>query len=104
MVNCARMVAAWEARFPGQVRRISYEDLVSDPDVEVPKLVEAAGLDWDEAVRDEARAPKRIDTLSVVQARQPINRASVARWARHERDLAPMISVLREAGLIADEA
>ena len=104
MVNCARMVATWETRFPAQVRRISYEDLVSDPDVEVPKLIEAAGLDWDEAVRDADRAPKRIDTLSVVQARQPISRASVARWTRHARDLAPLISVLREAGLIADEA
>lgn len=104
MVNCHRMVEAWQKHWPTRVWRISYEALVSRPDIELPKLVEAAGLDWDERVAQDGQGPRRIDTLSVAQARGPISRTSVDRWRRHEADLAPMIEILSGAGLIADEA
>jgi hypothetical protein len=35
-----------------------------------------------------------------VQVREPVHARSVARWRRYEVQLAPMIDVLRDAGLL----
>jgi hypothetical protein len=67
-------------------------------------LMEAAGLDWDPSHAQETTARRRIDTLSVAQARAPISKTSVARWKHHEADLAPMITILETAGLLAEKA
>ena len=104
LVNTDRVVREWGRRFPAAVHHVSYEELVSYPGRAMPGLVLAAGLDWDASVADDSRAPRRIETLSVAQARGAITTASVARWRRHEAALAPMIDILTDAGLLSGEA
>lgn len=96
----AGLMAHWEAALPDRLTRIDYEALVSEPANMVPALVAAAGLEWDEACLGDTPPERRIDTLSVAQAREPIHTRSVERWRHYEAELAPMIDVLIESGAI----
>lgn len=88
------MVAAWQELIPDAFIPVSYEALTSAPDIEVPKLVAAAGLDWDENCLAPQNAERQVATLSFAQVRRPINRDAVAGWRRYEADLAPLLEGL----------
>jgi len=96
-----RLMTHWAGLLGSRLARVSYEALVSDPVSRVPELVTAAGLDWDAACLGESVPARRINTLSVAQARAPITTASIARWRPYEQGLAPLIEILDRAGLIS---
>jgi hypothetical protein len=62
-----------------------YEEATSSPEDVARKLVEFAGLAWDDACLRPEENPDPIKTSSKWQARQPIYRTSVERWRRYER-------------------
>lgn len=81
-----RLMAHWRSRLGDRILDVDYEALVSDPEPVLRRILEAAGLDWEEGVLDSAREQGGIRTASVWQARQPLHRRSVGRW----RDYEPM--------------
>jgi len=89
-----QMVDFWRERLPGAFHEISYEALVADPEPQSRALIAACGLDWEDACLNFHENRRKVDTLSVFQVRQPISRASLAGWKRHEADLAPMLEEL----------
>lgn len=88
------MVAAWEALLPGRVTRVDYDKLTAAPDAEIPRLVAAAGLPWDERCLAPQSVSRRVDTLSFAQVRKPINREAVAGWRKVEGHLGPLFEGL----------
>jgi hypothetical protein len=46
------------------------------------------------------RRKRSVKTLSSVQVRQPIYSSSVGAWRRHEKDLEPLIQILRNGGAL----
>lgn len=92
------MIEFWRERVPDWFYEVQYEDLVANPEEETRKLIAACGLEWEDACLSFHENKRKIQTLSVFQARQPISKASVALWQRYEKDLQPMLDVLREAG------
>ena len=101
-VGYARLTDHWARVLGDRFYRADYERLVSDPGSEIPKLVAAAGLTWDEACLGREAPKRRINSYSVAQARAPITTKSVARWTRYETGLKPLIDILQKEGLIAD--
>lgn len=99
-VQYARVIAAWEARMPGRIIHVGYDALVADPEAESRRLLSALGLDWSADCLDPARGPRTIRTLSVYQARQEVHARSSHAWTRFEGGLAPMLEVLKRAGLM----
>jgi hypothetical protein len=94
-----RLSAHWRATTPGYLE-VRYEDVVENTEREARRLVEFCGLPWDArclAFQDNA-AP--VATASSVQVRQPIYRTSLERWRRYERELAPLRTLLAEAGVL----
>jgi len=95
-----KAMALWQqyrAVLPLAVHTVRYEDLVGDFDGTVGAMLEAIGLDWDDAVRDFASVARRrgvIDTPSYDQVMQPIFTRSRGRWARYRRQLAPVLPTL----------
>jgi hypothetical protein len=86
-------MAHWRQTLPpDRFIEVDYEALVADPEPHARRLVAACGLEWSEACLAPNRNPRRIETASVWQARQPIYRTSVERWRRYE----PWLGELRE--------
>lgn len=80
--DCNRLMAHWGARFPGSIRTVHYEDLVSSPDSVVAGLAAWIGMPPAEASNATA-PPSAISTASLWQARQPVHTNSVKRADRY---------------------
>ena len=97
-----RMIEFWRDRVPGWFHEVQYEDLVADPEPQSRALIAACGLPWEDACLNFHTNTRKVETLSVFQVRQPINKGSVRAWERYADRLAPMIGRLRQDGMIKD--
>jgi hypothetical protein len=95
-----RLMAHWARVIGKRLVRVRYEDVVTNPETHVPRLAGGLGLDWDPACLGKDAPARRINTMSVAQARKPINSASVGRWRRFEAGLAPLTRILEANGLV----
>jgi len=68
----ARLMAHWERVAGDRVATIHYESFIADFDRAAPALLQACGLQWEEACRDFQTSWRAIATLSTVQAREPV--------------------------------
>jgi tetratricopeptide (TPR) repeat protein len=98
-VGYVRLMEHWSSVLGDRLYRASYEALVSDPSGYIPELTKAAGLSWHPSCLGTDAPERRISTMSVAQARKPINTASLARWRKFESGLAPLIAILEKEGL-----
>jgi tetratricopeptide (TPR) repeat protein len=89
------LMAHWHGVLPGFVHDIDYEKLVSDPENQIPGLLEACGLPFDEACLSFYKTERPVRTVSVVQVRQPMYKDSVQAWKRYEKQLQPLIAALK---------
>ncbi|MDR3690601.1 MAG: sulfotransferase [Fimbriimonas sp.] len=81
----------WRSVLPtDRYTEIVYEDLVTDPETHGRRMVEFCGLEWDDGCLHPEMNPRRIQTPSFWQARQPIYRSSTERWRRYEPWLGPL--------------
>ncbi len=99
-VRYRQLMAHWSAVLPSRVVDVSYEALVSDPDVQIPDLVARAGLAWDPATLRFHERAGGVATASASQVRQPIYQSSVRRWLRHAERLQPLVDALGEYAAI----
>ncbi|MDH5529216.1 MAG: sulfotransferase [Paracoccaceae bacterium] len=92
----------WRELVPDWFYEVQYEELVANPEEESRKLIAACGLEWEDACLNFHENKRKIETLSVFQARQPISKGSVKAWQRYEKELKPMLDALRESGHVTD--
>ena len=90
----ARIMAHWKRVAPVEILDVEYERLVTDPETVGRGMVEFCRLQWEPECLDTARVTRPIETASVWQVRQPINKGSVGKWKRYEHHLQPMIDAL----------
>lgn len=96
------MIDFWREMVPDWFYEVQYEELVANPEEESRKLIAACGLEWEDACLNFHENKRKIETLSVFQARQPISKGSVKAWQRYEKELKPMLDALRESGHVTD--
>lgn len=94
----ARLAAHWARVLPGRMIEVQYEALAGDFPAEARRIVEACGLDWDEACATPARSPRPIATFSTVSARSPV-RVMNDRAERYRAHLGPLIEALEKGGV-----
>ncbi len=92
-----RLMEHWRAVSPLPLIEVDYEALVADLEGESRRLVAFCGLDWDSRCLAFHRTERQIRTVSQWQVRQPLYTASVGRWRRYERHLAPLLAALGRA-------
>lgn len=78
-----RLMQHWRRLLPGRMVEIHYETLVTDPGATAARLLEAIGLEWDDAVLASHRLHRPVDTASTGQVTEPVYRSSVGRWQRY---------------------
>lgn len=82
---------------PGKVHRVIYEDLVSDTEREVRRLLDHLGLEFDPACLEFHETQRPIRTVSSEQVRRPIYREGLDQWRNFEPWLQPLKDALGPA-------
>jgi tetratricopeptide (TPR) repeat protein len=87
------LMAHWRRVLP-RMLDIRYEDLVTDPEREVRRIIDFCGLPWDERVLRFYETERAVRTASVNQVRQPIYASAIGRWRHYARYLTPLLAEL----------
>jgi hypothetical protein len=90
-----RMLRHWHAAQPGRVLDVQYEDVVADLEGQARRMLDFCGISWDPACLRFHETERAIRTASSEQVRRPIYDSSIGIWRRYERELAPLVEVLR---------
>ncbi|MGE6195762.1 sulfotransferase [Aeromonas media] len=81
----------WNQVFPGEILEVCYEDVLDDPEREARRMLDYIGVAWEPQVLNFSELQRPVKTASVWQVRQPLYKSSMARWARYEAHLAPLL-------------
>lgn len=87
-----RLFAFWQSRLGSRLLCVNYEDLVSDPDVEIARIVTHAGLQQDPRTLSPHKTERVVHTSSVAQVRRPISRNAIGSGHRYRRHLEPFLN------------
>ena len=90
-----KMMAHWHAVLPGRVLDVQYEDVVADLEGQARRLLAHCGMPWEDTCLRYWETGRAIRTASSEQVRLPIYDSSVSRWRHYERELAPLVEILR---------
>jgi tetratricopeptide (TPR) repeat protein len=89
-----RLMDHWHKVLPGHVLDLQYEELVTDTERQVRRLLEFCGLRWEEECLRFHENPRAVRTASSEQVRRPIYTSAMHRWRDYETHLGPLIEVL----------
>lgn len=87
----------WDRVSPGRVVRVLYEDLVTDLEGSVRRLLERCGLPFEPACLVFHETRRSVRTPSSEQVRQPIGTEGLTQWRRYEPWLEPLRQALGDA-------
>ena len=85
-----RLMKHWHKVLPLDIMDVHYEDVIADQEGMSRKIVEFAGLEWDDACLEFYKSDRPVKTASSWQVRQPLYSTSVARWQHYEPFLADL--------------
>lgn len=74
-----------------RILEVDYDALTADFELELRRIAAHCGLEWSDALLGFTDDRRPVHTISATQVRQPVNRGSVGRWRRFERELAPWL-------------
>ncbi len=77
-----------------------YEDLVTEPETEIRKLLEFCGLPWQDQCLEFHQNTQASTTASASQVRQKLYSSSIGKWKDYEEQLEPLRKMLDEAGYL----
>ena len=90
-----RVMQHWHATLPpGTILDVSYEGLVTEPEVWSRKMLDFIGLPWDARCLDFHRTNRTVITPSKWQVRQQISRSRTGRWRHYEKFVGPLRHLL----------
>lgn len=92
--NSERHMAYWKQLFPEKIITVSYEDLVTDQNTVVHKILDFCELPWEDACLQHHKSISLINTASYMQVRRPIHKDSVGRWRPYAKFLKPAADIL----------
>ena len=87
----------WDAVLPGRVLRVQYEDVVSDLEGNVRRLLAHCGLEFEPECVEFYKTERSVRTASSEQVRQPIYREALDQWRHYEPWLGPLREALGDA-------
>jgi tetratricopeptide (TPR) repeat protein len=88
------LMAHVDAVLPGKVHRVIYERMVADTEAEVRRLLDHAGLEFEDACLRFWTNDRAVRTASSEQVRQPIFGEAVDHWRNFEPWLGPLKDAL----------
>jgi tetratricopeptide (TPR) repeat protein len=92
-----RLMAHFDAVLPGRVHRVTYEDLVADPEREIRRLFAYCGLPFEDAALRFHENRRAVRSASSEQVRRPLSREGLESWRNFEPWLGPLRDALTSA-------
>ena len=89
-----RIMTHWKEACEGFVLDVNYEDVVSDLDVQVERILNFCGLPFEESCLRFYETKRAVKTASSEQVRRPIYSSSVNLWRNYEDKLEELIEIL----------
>ena len=89
-----RLMDHWQDVLPGRVLTVQYEDLVTDFDRQLRRLLDYCELPWEDACANFHETDRPVRTASSEQVRQPIYANSIHFWRNYQAHLGELIDVL----------
>ncbi len=89
-----RLMDHWDNVLPGKVLRVHYEDVVSDLETQVRRMLAFCELPFEEACLNFHETERAVRTPSSEQVRQPIYKSGVDQWTHYAPWLDPLRDVL----------
>ncbi len=89
-----RMMDYWHEVLPGRVLTVQYEDMVTDFDAQLTRLLDYCELPFEESCSRFWETNRPVRTASSEQVRQPLYSQSIHRWRRYQDQLSELIDVL----------
>ncbi len=86
------MMDHWDEVMPGQILRVQYEDVVTDLDTQVRRILDYCGLPFESACLEYHKSARPVNTASAEQVREPIYDSAVEFWKNYE----PYLDELRD--------
>ena len=77
----------WKKVLPRFIYDINYQELTSNPDQQIKKLISASGLEWNGNCLKYYNNKRAIRTASDTQAREKIYKSSVNYWNFYKKFL-----------------
>ena len=90
------LIDFWKNILKDDIYEIKYEDLIKNSNLEIKKLIDHCGLDWDENCLNHHKNKSAIKTASVNQARKPIYQSSKNTNQYYSKYLKTMFSLLKK--------
>jgi len=92
--NYIKMMDHWDEVLPGRVLRVQYEDMVTDPETQIRRLLKYCELSFEDQCLRFYETDRAIRTPSAEQVRQPIYRGGLEQWRHFESHLTPLRDAL----------
>jgi tetratricopeptide (TPR) repeat protein len=89
-----RMMDHWDEVLPGLILQVQYEDVVSDLESQVRRILEHCGLPWEDSCLKFFESDRAVNTASAEQVREPIYKDAVGYWKNYESHLGELLEVL----------
>ena len=89
-----RMMDHWEEVLPGRVLTVQYEEVVTDFDNQVRRILEYCNLPWEEDCIRFYETERPVRTASSEQVRQPIYTGALNFWRNYEAHLDELVEIL----------
>jgi len=86
----------WRETLPDNFIEVTYEDTINDFETQARRIVEYAGLEWNDACLTPHKSKRSVLTASKGQVRKPIYKTSIEAWRRYEKQLEPLASRLEK--------
>lgn len=94
--NYHRLMHHWSALLGNRIIESVYEETVADTEGSARRIINAIGLDWNDACLAFHSRSGVVTTASVHQVRKPIYASSKNRWKNYEPYIGELIEALRD--------
>ncbi len=78
------LMAHWDRVMPGRIYHLQYEELISNPEENVAKLLDYCGIKWQDECMNFHKTKRPVVTASALQVRKPIYKSAVKYWKNFE--------------------
>jgi tetratricopeptide (TPR) repeat protein len=93
-IDYVELMDHWDTVLPGEVLRVHYEDMTSDIESQVERILNYCGLPFEAGCLEFHKTKRAVRTASSEQVRQPIYQSGVDHWQNFGTQLQPLLSTL----------
>jgi tetratricopeptide (TPR) repeat protein len=89
-----KLMDHWDEVLPGRVLRLEYEEMVTDTETQIRRLLDYCGLEFEEQCLRFYETERAVRTPSSEQVRQPVYTHGLEQWRNFETHLDPLKEAL----------